>query len=64
MRRTIQIQIDENQRNCIVSGMILLILDMNQSTKKENISKEQKEHLENQIQMLDRMIDDLNLFFK
>lgn len=62
-KRQIEIRIDENQRNCIVAGLIHLQMEMHNAMSDEpRIDRIQ--WLTQQIAMMDDMIEELNSQFK
>lgn len=54
--KTLKIQIDENQKNCVVAGLILLQLEMNDEMKKKPSDNARNQWLTEQILMMDYMI--------
>jgi hypothetical protein len=63
-KTTTQIQIDENQRNCIVSGLIYLQLEMRKETLDKPEDHDRNQWLLEQILMMSRMIKELEEKFK
>ena len=54
--KTLKIQIDENQKNCVVAGLILLQLEMNDEMKNKPSDNARNQFLTEQILMMDYMI--------
>ena len=63
-KKQIEIRIDENQRNCIVSGLMYLQLEMRKEMQDRPEDQDRNQWLLEQILMMSRMIKELEEKFK
>lgn len=64
MKKQIEIKIDENQRNCIVSGLMYLQLEMRKEMQDRPDDHDRNQWLLEQILMMSRMVKELEEKFK